>query len=42
MFNEYLSNRIKIKEQHIRNAYKKAGSLKGGFEPNTNLCKGHK
>jgi hypothetical protein len=25
---------------HIRNAYKEVGSLKGGFTPHTNLCKG--
>jgi len=29
-----------MKEKHIRNASKKAGSLKSGFKPNTNLYKG--
>ena len=29
-----------IKEKHIRKAYKEDGSLKGGFKPHTNLCKG--
>jgi hypothetical protein len=29
-----------IKDKHIRNAYKEAGSLKGGFKPQTDLCRG--
>ena len=29
-----------IKEKHFRNAHKEGGSLKGGFKPHENLCKG--
>ena len=29
-----------IKENYIRNTYKEVGSLKGGFKPHKNLCKG--
>jgi hypothetical protein len=29
-----------IKDKHIRNAYKEVGSLKGGFKPHIDLCRG--
>jgi hypothetical protein len=29
-----------IKDKHMRNACKEAGSLKGGFKPHTDLCRG--
>jgi endonuclease/exonuclease/phosphatase family metal-dependent hydrolase len=29
-----------IKDKHIRNPYKEVGSLKGGFKPHTDLCRG--
>jgi hypothetical protein len=29
-----------IKDKQIRNAYKEVGSLKAGFQPHTDLCRG--
>ena len=29
-----------IKDKHIRNAYKEVGSLKAGFQPHSDLCRG--
>jgi hypothetical protein len=41
----YMDNRIRnieenIKDKQIRNAYKEVGSLKAGFQPHTDLCRG--
>jgi len=41
----HMDNRIRnteenIKGKQIRNAYKEAGSLKAGFQPHTDLCRG--
>jgi hypothetical protein len=41
----HMDNRIRnieenIKDKQIRNAYKEVGSLKAGFQPHTDLCRG--
>jgi hypothetical protein len=40
-----MNNRIRnieenLEDNHIRNVYKEAGSLKAGFQPHTDLCRG--